>query len=136
MRLFDLFAILIVLAAALSYLNLRFLRQPPAIGLMALSLLFSVGVVVAGALVPAVGDRARALVGRFDLSEALLHGMLGFMLFAGALHIDLGDLRRNRGPIAVLATFGVVVSTAIVGVMTWAGMKVVGVPLRFVDALL
>jgi CPA1 family monovalent cation:H+ antiporter len=112
---FDLIAILIVLVALFSYLNLRLMRQPPMVGLMALSLLFSAALAVTGLVVPSVGQWARALVGRIDLGEALLHGMLGFLLFAGSLHVDLGHLNRNKGAVAALATAGVLRSTALVG---------------------
>ena len=96
MRTFDLIAILIVLAALFSYINLKVLRLPSAIGLMALTLLFSVAVFVAGQFLPAVGARVDRLLTQLDLNEALLHGMLGFLLFAGALHVDLCS--RNPYP--------------------------------------
>ena len=136
MRTFDLIAILVVLAASFSYINLKVLRLPSTIGLMALTLLFSVAVFVAGHFLPAVEARVDRLMAQFDLNEALLHGMLGFLLFAGALHVDLGDLARHRWPIAALSTFGVVLSTAIVGVLTWVVLPLIGLPLRFLDCLL
>ena len=82
MRTFDLIAILIVLAALFSYINLKVLKLPAGIGLMALTLLFSVAVFVAGHFLPAVGARVAGLFGQCDLDEALLHGLLGFLLFA------------------------------------------------------
>ncbi len=136
MRTFDLIAILIVLAALFSYINLKVLRLPSAIGLMALTLLFSVAVFVAGHFLPAVGARVDRLLTQLDLNEALLHGMLGFLLFAGALHVDLGDLARHRWPIAALATFGVLLSTAAVGALTWGMLALIGEPIRFLDCLL
>ena len=136
MRTFDLIAILIVLAALFSYLNLKVLKLPSAIGLMALTLLFSVAVFVAGHFLPAVEAGVDRLLAQFDLNEALLHGMLGFLLFAGASHVDLGDLARHRWPIAVLSTFGVLLSTAIVGVLTWGVLALIGLPIRFLDCLL
>lgn len=136
MRTFDLVAILIVLAVLFSYINLKVLKLPSAIGLMALTLLFSVAVFVAGHFLPAVGTKVDRLLARFDLNEALLHGMLGFLLFAGALHVDLGDLARHRWPIAALSTFGVLLSTAIVGAFTWGMLALIGQPIRFLDCLL
>ena len=84
MRLFDLIAVFIVLAAGFSYLNLRLLKLPMTIGLMALSLLFSLSLVVLGAFFPALMEQVRPIVEHFDFDQALLHGMLAFLLFAGA----------------------------------------------------
>ena len=83
MRTFDLIAILIVMAAVFSYINVKVLKLPTAIGLMALTLLFSVAVFVAGLFFPDVEVLVKELVSQFDFNEALLHGMLGFLLFAG-----------------------------------------------------
>ena len=136
MRTFDLIAILTVMAAVLSYINLKVLKLPAAIGLMALTLLFSVAVFVAGLFLPGVEALVDALLVQFDFNEALLHGMLGFLLFAGALHVDLGDLARHRWPIAILATLGVLLSTVIVGGLTWGMLALIGLPMRFLDCLL
>ena len=136
MRTFDLIAILIVMAAVFSYVNFKVLKLPAAIGLMALTLLFSVAVFVTGLFFAGVEARVDALLSQFDFNETLLHGMLGFLLFAGALHVDLGDLARHRWPIAVLATLGVLLSTAIVGVLTWGMLALIGLPMRFLDCLL
>ena len=84
MSTFDLVAILIVLAADLSYLNLRVFKLPPSIGLMALSLVFSLAPVGIGVAVPPAGEKAREVVSRFEFHETLMRGMLGFLLFSGA----------------------------------------------------
>jgi CPA1 family monovalent cation:H+ antiporter len=136
MRIFDLIAILTVLAAGFSFLNFRLLKLPSTIGLMVLTLLLSVSIVVAGAFVPAVAHLARTVVERVDFNQALLHGMLGFLLFAGALHINLDDLIQQRWPIAVLSTLGVLLSTAIVGGLTWCLMGLLGLRVRPIDCLL
>lgn len=136
MRLFDLIAVFIVMAAGFGYLNFRLLKLPATTGLMALSLLFSLSLFVLGAFVPAVAQQTRAIIERFDFNQVLLHGMLGFLLFAGALHIDLGDLARHKEPIALLATVGVLLSTLIVGVLMWGVFALLGLKLRFIDCLL
>jgi CPA1 family monovalent cation:H+ antiporter len=136
MRLFELIAVLTVLTAGFGYVNVRLLKLPSTIGLMALSLAFATTLVVIGSFVPAVEHQARAVAQQFDLDQALLHGMLGFLLFAGALHIDLGDLKDHQWPIAVLASLGVLISTAIVGGLTWVVLGLVGLPLRLIDGLL
>jgi len=136
MRTFDLIAILIVMAAVFSFINLKVLKLPAEIGLMVLTLLFSVAVFVAGCLFPDIEAMVAALLAQFDFNEALLHGMLGFLLFAGALHVDLEDLARYRWTIAILATVGVLFSTVIVGGLTWGMLALIGLPMRFLDCLL
>jgi CPA1 family monovalent cation:H+ antiporter len=136
MQTFQLAAALLVLAALFAYLNHRFLKFPPTIGLTALTLLASLMIVALGWLVPEIERSARAFVGQFDLEQALLHGMLGFMLFAGALRIDLSDLARQKAAVATLATVGVALSTVLVGGMTWCLLYLLGIPTRLIDCLL
>ncbi|HKM55824.1 MAG TPA: sodium:proton antiporter [Isosphaeraceae bacterium] len=133
---FDLIAVLLVLTAALSYVNYRLLRLPSTIGLMALTLLLSLAVVLVGLFVPGLEHQAQAFVHRLDFSRALLNGMLGFLLFAGALSIDLGELTERKWSIALLATVGVLLSTGIVGGLTWCLLNALGIETRFVYCLL
>jgi CPA1 family monovalent cation:H+ antiporter len=132
----DFVAILLVLAAAFSYLNRRLLRLPTTIGLMALTLLASLGAVAAGRFYPSVEQRAADFVGHIDFNQTVLQGMLGFLLFAGALHINLDDLIRERVAVIVLATVGVVVSTLLVGGMTWGLLALVGIRMSPIYCLL
>jgi monovalent cation:H+ antiporter, CPA1 family len=136
MRLFDLIAVFIVMAAGFGYLNFRLLKLPTTIGLMALSLMFSLSLFVLGSFVPAIAQQTRSVIEQFDFNQVLLHGMLAFLLFAGALHIDLGDLARHKEPIALLATVGVLLSTLIIGVLMWGVFAFLGFNLRFIDCLL
>ena len=136
MHLFDLLAILTVLAAGFSFLNVRLLKLPTTIGLMALSLVFSLCLFALGRLVPEFAEQTRSVISHFDFNRVLLHGMLGFLLFAGALHVDMGDLARQKWPILILATVGVVLSTAIVAVLMWGVLALLGFGLRFIDCLL
>lgn len=132
----DLLALLIVLTAAFGYVNVRLLKLPPTIGLMLLTLIFSAVLLAIGRYVPEVEREARLVVEQFDFDRTLLHGMLGFLLFAGALHIDIDDLRAHQAPIAVLAGVGVLLSTAIVAGLTWVLLPVLGFSLPFIDCLL
>lgn len=136
MQTFDLIAVLTVLTAAFGYVNVRVLKLPSTIGLMGLTLTFSLVLLALGQFVPAIERGARQIVAQFDFDRALLHGMLGFMLFAGALHIELNDLHTNRWPIAVLASIGVLISTALVGGLTWLVVRAIGMPLGLIDCLL
>ncbi|MGH7222186.1 MAG: cation:proton antiporter [Gemmataceae bacterium] len=133
---FDLIAALLVMAAILSYLNYRLLKLPSTIGLMALTLLASVAVVAIGRVVPQLRIQAQQFITQLQLDKTLLHGMLGFLLFAGAIHLDLGELRRHKIAIAVLATVGVLLSTALVGSLTWLMLSLLGAPIALIYCLL
>ncbi|MHB1560212.1 MAG: cation:proton antiporter [Isosphaeraceae bacterium] len=136
MQILDLIGVLTVMTAAFGYVNVRVLKLPPTIGLMGLTLVCSLMLLAIGHFVPTVEREAHRIVEQFNFGRALLHGMLGFLLFAGALHIDLDDLRTHRWPIAVLATIGVLVSTTVVGCLTWLVVWAMGIPLRLIDCLL
>ena len=114
---FDAFAIVVVLAALLSTLNARLTKLPQTIGLTLMGALLSVAVIVASKVFPFMGIRgwAHGFVSSLDFRSTLLDGMLSFLLFAGALGIDLKDVRRGRWTIFVLAVFGTLFSTALVG---------------------
>lgn len=133
---FDLIAVLIVLVAIFSYLNLRLLKQPTTIGLMIVSLLFSAILATIGRFLPPVAEWSAAFLQRIDLNETLLHGMLGFLLFAGSLHVDLGELIRHKWSVAGLATVGVLLSTAAVGWLMWGLSAMIGLGLQPIDCLL
>jgi len=136
MSTFDLLAILITLAAVLGWVNHRFLRLPATIGLMVLSMIFSLALVALGKVgVADLGFLIEALEG-VDFDEALLNGMLGALLFAGALHIQIDDLREKKWVIALLASVGVLLSTVLVGGGAWLLFPSLGLEIPFVYALL
>lgn len=117
MDLLQIASILIVLAALFGVLNYHFLKLPQAIGILVVALLASLGILGFDTLFPAlqIGDEVRKIVGEFEFSEALLEGMLGLLLFAGALHVSISELRSQAGVVFLMATLGVALSTAIVG---------------------
>jgi CPA1 family monovalent cation:H+ antiporter len=116
---FEILAYMITLAAVLAWLNLHVLKLPPTIGLMLLSLVVSLSVIASGIVFPSVTRTAEELLQRIDFDETLLQGLLGFLLFAGSLHVNFDDLKRQQLPIAALATVGVLISTGLIGGMTW-----------------
>src|SRR5579872_6562622 len=132
MHLYDALAILTVLAAIFSYLNYRFFRLPDTIGVMLLSTLASLAVVAAGRLQPALFAGATRFVGSIDFYTVVVKMMLGFLLFAGAIHVDANELRRLRVPILTFSTLSVVLSTVIVGVLFYYLCAIVLQPLAFV----
>jgi CPA1 family monovalent cation:H+ antiporter len=136
MTTFDLLAILITLAALLGWLNHRFLKLPATIGIMVLSMLFSLGLVALGKAGVAPSTSLVQVLEEVDFGAALLNGMLGALLFAGALHININDLRNNRWVIALLASIGVVTSSFLVGSGAWFLFRWVGLDVPFIFALL
>lgn len=136
MSTFDVIATLITLAAVFSYVNTQWLRLPTTIGLMLVALAFSMVLLLADRFGAGLQPNVRAFLERVDFSDTLLQSMLCFLLFAGSLHIDLDDLAKNKGIIAILATLGVVGSTALVGVGMWLNLGWVGLGAPFLVCLL
>jgi CPA1 family monovalent cation:H+ antiporter len=133
MGVFELTSVLIVLAALFAYVNCRFIRLPTTIGIMLMSLAMSLLIVAAGGVAPPVRARVAEMVGGINFNETLLHGMLAFFLFAGALHLDIGDLWREWDAIAILSILGTAISTFLVGglaLVTFDGLGL-GVPLGY-----
>ncbi len=130
----DFAAILVTLTALLAWVNHKFLRLPSAIGVMGMALVLSLSLVSLGQLgFTGLTQQAERLVSSVDFTTVLMQGMLSLLLFAGALHVDLSDLVSRRHAIWVLATVGVVISTAIVGGAAWLVLDLVGLPVRLVD---
>jgi len=132
----ELIASIICLAAILGYVNARFLRLPSSIGLMATALIGSsivVGLDRFGVLNSAAIE---SFVDQIDFAHVLMHGLLGLLLFAGALHVDLAELRANRSAVIVLAVVATVLSTLLVGTTTWALLRWLALPISFTQALL
>lgn len=114
---FEVAAVVIVLAAGLGYLNHRLVRLPHSSGLTAMGMLASLVIVLVDRIVPGAGlsHSLEAFLERVDFHKTLMDGMLSFLLFAGALHVNVHALRRSWQPILALSTLGVVVSTVLVG---------------------
>ncbi len=128
MSLLQIASLLIVLAGAFGAINYLFLRLPSAIGILIVALLASIAVIATDAVFPSLTleEQIRAQVLEVDFSDSLLEGMLGLLLFAGALHVKLSDLRRDWIVITLMATIGIGLSTLIVGVgFSW----ITGMPL-------
>ena len=128
---FDAAAALVVLAAVLGYVNYRMIGLPHTIGLTIMGAVASLGVVGLDALVPSLGlgPSVRGFVTELDFSDTLLNGMLSFLLFAGALHVDLGKLLQRKWAVAMMSTIGVVISTVIIAagfslITGWLGFPV------------
>lgn len=115
MKLFDTFSILIVLAASFAYINHRFIKLPSTIGLMLLSLLSSVALIIVGIISPSFLNEAKVILANFDFTELLMGSMLSFLLFAGAIHVKLDELRKVFWSVTLFSTLGVVIATFVIG---------------------
>ncbi|MEC3863343.1 sodium:proton antiporter [Mesobacterium sp. TK19101] len=118
MTILQIASLLIVLAGAFGTINYLFLRLPSSIGILVVALLVSFATLLFDLAFPglAIADQIRGMVLGIDFSDALLEGMLGLLLFAGALHVKLSDLRAVWTVVLVMATIGVGISTAVVGI--------------------
>ena len=115
MSLFELLSLVITLIAVLGYVNHRFVHLPETVGITGLALLMSMGVTGYGLLNPDGAPWARGALASVNFSEVVFHGILGLLLFAGSLSLQLSSMNREKGTILVLATVGVLISTVVVG---------------------
>jgi len=136
MKLFNILAILITLSAGFSYINHRFIRLPNTIGLMIMALLVSLGLVLLGPFSFGLKAEAHRLLANIDFDETLLHGMLSFLLFAGALHVNLADLAKQKWIIGLLATGSVLGSTFSIGFISRWVLGILGIEMPLIDCLL
>jgi len=132
---FQLAAIVLSLTAALAYVNARLVRLPASVGLMAIALLVSLALIALDQLGVDVGH-VRVLVDELHFSDTLLHGMLGLLLFAGALHLDVASLGTDKLAVTALALGGTALSTLLIGGAIALALPALGLPIRPVDAFL
>jgi len=135
MDIFNVVALLIALTAFFAYLNHWTLRLPTTIGVMGLALFFSLVLIALGRF-GLVGEAWTAWFREVDFGPTLLQGMLGFLLFAGALHVDLGDLLDQKWVVTFLATVGVLLSTAAIGGIAYLVFGALGLELPLLYCLL
>jgi len=135
MSAFGLFSLLIAAAALLSFANQRLARLPATIGITVLSLGVSLLMIATGKL---VGGHAwaAATVASINFQAVVLHGLLAFLLFAGAMHIDLLDLHKQRLPILALSVLSTVLSTVLIGLLSWGVFRAIGFALPLYSCLL
>ncbi len=134
----DIAAAALVITALLAYLNHRFVGLPTTIGVMATALAFSLLLIGLDALGVATSLRQyeESLLRSIDFSDVLMQGMLSLLLFAGAMHVDLSELRTYRLPVAALAVVGTLASTLAVGYGMWFALPAVGLELPLMYCML
>ena len=137
MTIFEIGAFLVGLSAVFGYVNYRFLKLPHTIGLVIIALASSLVIIAIEVLHPAspVMEIVAEALGLIDFHETVMHGMLSFLLFAGALHVDTAAFKSRAKPIAVMATFGVLTSTFLIGWATWIVLGFAGIEMPFIWAL-
>lgn len=138
MSFFNIAGILVALAAAFAFINHKLLKLPTTVGLMLLAMLHAVAVLLIDWIAPELGvlTAVETLVGSIDFDQTLMQGMLGYLLFAGALHVNLNDLKQQAPAITLLATVGVLATTFIVGGLTYIITGWLGIEVRFIYCLI
>lgn len=136
MELYYSFSVLIVLASFFAYLNLRYLKLPSTIGIMIIAMISSIVLVITGNLFPTTFGHFSTLLQDVDFTEVLMGAMLNFLLFAGAIHINLVDLREQRGPVIIFSTVSVIISAFAVGFILFYIAPLFGVEIPFIFCLL
>lgn len=137
MNLFQIIAVLLTLTAVFGFINHRYIGLPTTIGIMFIAMIMSLLFLIAGKLgLAGPTERVASLLHEINFDKALLHGMLSFLLFAGALHVDINKLRQQRWVIALLAVGGVILSTFIIGALIWQLFRVLGIRLSLIHCLL
>ncbi|HEY4060975.1 MAG TPA: sodium:proton antiporter [Puia sp.] len=132
----EILTLTIVLAALFAYINFRFIKWPPVIGIAALSILSSILLITLGHSRFTLSKKVVELATSVDFQDLLMNFMLSFLLFAGAIHIDAGSLRKERWPVIMLATVGIVLSTFLIAGLTWYVFGLFGQAIPFIHCLL
>jgi CPA1 family monovalent cation:H+ antiporter len=133
---YQIISIIVFLAAVYAYVNDRWIKWPPTIGIMVLSLFSSIIIVILGNLVPAFSVHVLRIVSHIDFGQVLMKIMLSFLLFAGAIHIDAVKLRKEFWPVMTLATVGVFISTFLISAMSYYLFRVFQLQIPYIHCLL
>ncbi len=135
MSLFDLVSILLSLAAIFAYFNHRFIGLPNGIGIMLIGLLMSLFLVVLHKIGWVETTIVEQVFSQVDFDDTVMNGMLSFLLFAGALHVNINRLAAMKDTIAILATVGVVMSSIIVSVVSFYIFQMFGIHIPYIYCL-
>lgn len=136
MDIFTIISVLVFLSAIFGYINARFLKLPNSIGLMLITILFTLVVFLIGYIDDTLINAERYIITQIDFKAVLLDIMLSFLLFAGALHTNFEQLKVQRWPILVFSTLGVLVSTFLVGTSMYYLLQLIGMNISFIYCLL
>ena len=133
---FVIASILVLISAVFGYINVRFLKLPNTIGLMLITIIFTLAVLALSYFDDTLLDAERFIIRQIDFKTVLLDVMLSFLLFAGALHTNFEQLKVQRWPVLVFATLGVLLSTFLVGIAMFYTLQLIGLDVQFIYCLL
>lgn len=133
---FTIISVLVALAALFGYINVRFLKLPNTIGLMLITIIFTLIVIGISYFDSTLLDAEKEMITKIDFKTALMDIMLSFLLFAGALHTNFEQLKVQRWPVFAFATLGVLVSTFLVGTMMFYVLQLLGLEVAYIYCLL
>ena len=136
MDLFTIASIIIALSALFGFINVRLLKLPNTIGLMIMAIVFTLVIFASTAFTDRFLLAAQQFIAQVDFPAVLLDVMLGFLLFAGAMHTNFDQLKVQRWPVLAFATVGIMTSTFLVGIVTWMAFNAMGLDVRFIHCLL
>ena len=128
--------ILIFLSAIFGYINVRFLKLPNTIGLMIITIVFTLFIIALSYFDPTLLNFEKEMISKLDFRELLLDEMLSFLLFAGALHTNFNQLKIQRWPVLMFSTLGVLTSTFLVGTCMYFVLQLFGMQIGFIYCLL
>ena len=133
---FGIASTLIVISALFGYINVRFLKLPITIGLVLITIVFTLVAVIIGQFDDTILQTERDFITNINFGSLLLDVMLSFLLFAGALHTNFDQLKIQRWPILAFSTVGVLVSTLLIGVIMYPLLTAMGFNVNFIHCLL
>ncbi|PKG49978.1 MULTISPECIES: cation:proton antiporter [Olleya] len=133
---FVIASILVLISAIFGYINVRFLKMPNTIGLMLITIVFTLGVFALSYFDDTLLNAEKFIITQIDFKSILLDVMLSFLLFAGALHTNFEQLKVQRWPVLAFATFGVLISTFLVGGAMFFALPIIGLHIDFIYCLL
>lgn len=136
MELYNTFTIIITLAAIFGFVNFKFLKLPNTIGVMLISIIASLAAVIIGWWRPSVFETTIHFISSVDFNTILMKIMLSFLLFAGAIHINIDELRKERKAVLAFSTIGVLISTFVVGSLLYLVCKLFQLQVDFIYCLL
>ena len=133
---FESFSIIFTTAALFNFINYKWLKLPTTIGLMILSLILIIPITLSKTIFPEFYTFFCDIIVTIDFKTFLINGILSFLLFAGALHVNIGALAKEKKSIFLFATLGVLISTFLVGGFVFLCAQLIGIEFSFLHALL
>jgi CPA1 family monovalent cation:H+ antiporter len=136
MDLFTVITVLFLISSVFSYINARWIKLPGVIGVMVLAIVMALALTIFGKTIPVISGFILSVLSSIDFSKTLLNSMLGFLLFASALHFDINKLRGNLRSVVVISTVGVILSALLFGSMLYYALAWLHIELPWIYCLI